>query len=94
VYIDFPKEKLIHQQSNYNLSLWGDKQKVYSRELLDKIEAARRRRPGVMAERNRWKRIKTRTAELDYVVEDDPEGGIETAEGKRFRLPEPSFWQK
>jgi hypothetical protein len=27
-------------------------------------------------------------------VEDDPEGGIETAEGKRFRLPEPSFWQK
>ncbi|EFP90964.2 hypothetical protein PGTUg99_003439 [Puccinia graminis f. sp. tritici] len=68
--------------------------KVYSRELLDKIEAARRRRPGVMAERNRWKRIKTRTAELDYVVEDDPEGGAETAEGKRFRLPEPSFWQK
>ncbi|WAQ87932.1 hypothetical protein PtA15_9A56 [Puccinia triticina] len=68
--------------------------KVYSRELLDKIEAARRRRPRVMEQRNRWKRIKTRMAELEDVVEDDPEGGRETAEGKRFRIPEPSFWRK
>ncbi|KNF06694.1 hypothetical protein PSTG_00010 [Puccinia striiformis f. sp. tritici PST-78] len=72
--------------------------RVYSRELLDKIEAARRRRPIVMAERNRWKRMKTRFMELDYVVQDDDQNHDQdknrSGEGKRFCLPEPEFWTK
>ncbi|MBW0540578.1 hypothetical protein O181_080293 [Austropuccinia psidii MF-1] len=65
---------------------------VYSRELLDKIEAARRRRPKVMEQRNRWKRIKTRLAEVDWATSDD-DTEPETMEGRRFRIPEPHFWQ-
>ncbi|PLW44687.1 hypothetical protein PCASD_05883 [Puccinia coronata f. sp. avenae] len=66
--------------------------RVYSRELLDKIEAARRRRPVVMAQRNRWKRTKTRLAELEYATQDDPLLAPDTPEAKCARLPEPSFW--
>jgi len=81
---------------NHSFELEKERErKVYSRELLDKIEAARRRRPLVMAQRNRWKRFKTRMAELDYAVQDDPDqSSADSPEGKRFRLPEASFWEK
>lgn len=68
--------------------------KTYDRELLDKIEAARRRRPRVMEERNRWKRMKIRLAEVDLATDDDPDQEAEPPEGKRFRIPDRTYWER